>query len=175
MSRDFEFTINSEHTPADVHEALTSEDQWLARFEKAQKTEGYELITHEDGSFTVDISEEVGTSELPGFVKKVIKGKLLITRTDHWGPLEGDIADGTLSGGSSSLPAKVEGTLALRPDGEGSILTVRGKSTVKIPLIGGKIESLINDMIRDMVDQETRETVEWAEAQEEAPDPPKES
>ncbi|MET0196305.1 DUF2505 domain-containing protein [Rhodococcus sp. RS1C4] len=164
MSRDFEFTIVSEYPPADVHEALTSEDQWLARFEKAKKTDGYEMIRHEDGAFTVDISEEVGTSELPGFVKKVIKGKLLITRTDHWGPLDGDAADGTLAGGSSSLPAKVEGTLALRPDGDGSILTVRGRSTVKIPLIGGKIESLINDMIKDMVDQETRETVEWAEA-----------
>nr|WP_296777491.1 DUF2505 domain-containing protein [Rhodococcus sp. (in: high G+C Gram-positive bacteria)] len=166
MSRDFEFTINSEHTPAEVHEALTSEDQWLARFAKAKKTEGYELIAHDDGAFTVDISEEVGTSELPGFVKKVIKGKLLITRTDHWGPLDGDRADGTLAGGSSSLPAKVEGTMTLRPDGDGAILTVTGRSTVKIPLIGGKIESLINDMIRDMVDQETRETVEWAEEQE---------
>lgn len=164
MSRDFEFTINSEHTTAEVHEALTSEDQWLARFAKAEKTDGYELITHEDGGLTVDITEEVGTSELPGFVKKVVKGKLMITRTDHWGPLDGDIADGTLAGGSSSLPAKVRGTMALRPDGQGSVLTVRGKSTVKIPLIGGKIESLINDMIRDMVDQETRETVDWADA-----------
>lgn len=165
MSRDFEFTIVSEHTPADVHASLTSEEQWLARFEKAKKTDGYELIKHEDGALTVDISEEVGISELPGFVKKVITGKLLITRTDHWGPLVGDVADGTLAGGSSSLPAKVEGTMTLRPDGEGSVLTVRGKSTVKIPLIGGKIESLINDMVRDMVDQETRDTIEWAEAQ----------
>lgn len=163
MSRDFEFTIVSVHTTADVHQALTSEDQWLARFATAEKTDGYELITHADGAFTVDISEEVGTSELPGFVKKVIKGKLLITRTDHWGPLVGDIADGTLAGGSSSVSARVEGTMALRPDGEGSILTVRGTSTVKIPLIGGKIESLIIDMIKDMVDRETRETVEWAQ------------
>ncbi|WP_338886379.1 DUF2505 domain-containing protein [Rhodococcus sovatensis] len=165
MSRDFEFTIASVHTTADVHQALTSEDQWLARFATAEKTDGYELITHADGAFTVDISEEVGTSELPGFVKKVIKGKLLITRTDHWGPLVGDIADGTLAGGTSSIPAKVAGTMALRPDGEGSILTVRGTSTVKIPLIGGKIESLIVDMIKDMVDRETRETVEWAQNQ----------
>ena len=163
MSRDFEFTIVSVHTTADVHQALTSEDQWLARFATAEKTDGYELITHADGAFTVDISEEVGTSELPGFVKKVIRGKLLITRTDHWGPLVGDIADGTLAGGSSAVSARVEGTMALRPDGEGSVLTVRGTSTVKIPLIGGKIESLIIDMIKDMVDRETRETVEWAQ------------
>ena len=166
MSRDFEFTIDSPHSPADVHKALTSEEQWLARFVKAEKTDGYELIKHESGALTVDITEEVGTSELPGFVKKVIRGKLLITRTDHWGPLTDDTADGTLAGGSTSLPATVTGTLTLRPAGEGSVLTVSGTSTVKIPLIGGKIESLINDMIEDMVNQETRETVEWAEAQE---------
>ncbi|MGA9872591.1 MAG: DUF2505 domain-containing protein [Rhodococcus sp. (in: high G+C Gram-positive bacteria)] len=165
MSRDFEFTINSEYTPAEVHEALTSEEQWLARFAKAQKTDGYELTKHEDGGITVDIEEEVGTSELPGFVKKVITGRLLVTRTDHWGPFETDRADGTLAGGASAVKAKVEGTTTLRPSGSGTVLTVKGRTTVKIPLIGGKIEALINDMVKDMVDQETGETVEWAKAQ----------
>lgn len=166
MSRSFEFTIESDNSPADVYAALTSEDQWLARFAKAKKTEGYTLTKHEHGGLTVDIEEEVGTSELPGFVKKVIKGKLLITRTDAWGPLEGDRADGTLVGGSTGLPAKVAGVLELRPDGDGAKLIVKGSSTVKIPLVGGKIEDLINGMIQDMVDQETEETLEWVAAQE---------
>ena len=55
--------------------------------------------------------------------------------------------------------------MTLRPGGSGTVLTVSGISTVKIPLIGGKIESLVNDMIKDMVDRETRETVEWARKQ----------
>lgn len=165
MPRAFEFTINSDYAPAEVHQALTSKDQWLARFEKAQKVEGYEVTEHENGGITVDIEEEVGTSELPGFVKKVITGRLLVTRTDHWGPLDGETADGTLSGGASAVSAKIQGTTSLRPSGSGTVLTVKGSTTVKIPLIGGKIESLINDMIKDMVDQETGETVEWAQAQ----------
>ncbi len=168
MSRDFEFVISSEYAPAEVHEALTSKQQWLARFAKAKKTEGYELIEHVDGSMTVDMSEEVGTSELPGFVKKVVRGKFVITRTDYWGPLNGDVADGTLVGGSTSLHAEVEGRMTLRPDGVGSLLKVAGTSTVKIPIIGGKIESLINGMIKDMVDQETIDTVEWYRTREES-------
>ncbi len=36
-----------------------------------------------------------------------------------------------------------------------------GRWTGEHPLT---LDSLINDMIKDMVDQETRETVEWAEA-----------
>ncbi|WP_072804506.1 DUF2505 domain-containing protein [Rhodococcoides yunnanense] len=165
MSRDFEFTILSEHAPAEVYEALNSEEQWLARFAKAQKSDGYTLTRHEHGGLTVDITDEVGTSELPGFVKKVVKGKLLISRTDAWGPLDGDHADGTLAGGTTAIPASVTGKLALRPEGTGSVLTVTGSSTVKIPLIGGKIEALINDMIKNMVEQETQETNEWAELQ----------
>ncbi|SNT43636.1 DUF2505 domain-containing protein [Rhodococcoides kyotonense] len=167
MSRDFEFTVSSEHTPEEVYEALNSEEQWLARFEKAQKTDGYTLTKHEHGGLTVDITDEIGTSELPGFVKKVVRGTLLVTRTDSWGPLEGDRADGTLVGGTSAIPASVDGTLTLRPQGTGALLTVKGTSTVKIPLIGGKIESLINDMIKDMVEQETEETNDWASQQEE--------
>ncbi len=172
MSRDFEFTISSEYTPAQVYQALTSEEQWMARFAKAEKTEGYQLTSHEDGGLTVDISEEVGVTELPALVKKVIKGTLLITRSDHWGPLQGDHADGTLTGGSSSLPAKVAGTLALRPAGTGAKLTVKGSSTVKIPLIGGKIESLVNDMIKDIIDTETQETIDWVAAQQDPNDAP---
>ena len=136
MSRDFEFTINSEYTPADVHEALTSTDQWLARFAKAEKVDGYALTAHGNGGLTVEMSEEVGTSELPGFVKKVVRGKLLITRTDYWGPLDGDRADGTLQGGATAVAARVQGTMTLRPGGSGTVLTVSGISTVKIPLIG---------------------------------------
>lgn len=167
MSRDFEFTVSSEHTAAEVYEALNSEDQWLARFAKAEKTDGYTLTKHEHGGLTVDITEEVGTSELPGFVKKVVRGKLMVTRTDAWGPLEGECADGTLAGGATAIPVSVDGLLRLRPNGTGSVLTVTGTSTVKIPLIGGKIESLVNDMIKSMVEQETEDTNEWARAQEE--------
>lgn len=162
MSRDFEFTVSSEHSPEEVYEALNSEEQWLARFERAQKTDGYELTRHDHGGLTVDITDEVGTSELPGFVKKVVRGRLLVTRTDSWGPFDGDRADGTLAGGATAIPASVNGTMSLRPDGTGSIITVKGTSTVKIPLIGGKIESLINDIVRDMVEQETQETHDWA-------------
>jgi uncharacterized protein YndB with AHSA1/START domain len=165
MSRSFEFTVESSNPPADVHAALTSEDQWEARFAKAKKTDGYELTKHDNGGLTVDISEEVGTSELPGFVTKVIKGKLIVSRTDHWGPLEGDHAEGTLIGGTTGLPAKVNGTLSLRPNGTGAKLIVKGESTVKIPIVGGKIEDLINKMIKDMIDQETGETLEWVAAQ----------
>ncbi|MDG9423084.1 DUF2505 domain-containing protein, partial [Streptococcus pneumoniae] len=83
----------------------------------------------------------------------------IVSRTDHWGPLEGDHAEGTLVGGTTGLPAKVNGTLSLRPDGTGAKLVVKGESTVKIPLVGGKIEDLINKMIKDMIDQETGETL----------------
>ncbi|MEH6795213.1 MAG: DUF2505 domain-containing protein [Rhodococcus sp. (in: high G+C Gram-positive bacteria)] len=165
MSRSFEHTLRASNPPAEVHAALTSEDQWMARFAKAKKTDGYELTKHADGGLTVDISEEVGTNELPGFVTKVIKGKLIVSRTDYWGPLEGDHAEGTLTGSTTGLPAKITGTLSLQPDGTGAKLLIKGESTVKIPLVGGKIEDLINKMIKDMIDQETGESLEWVAAQ----------
>lgn len=138
----------------------------MARFSAAKKTDGYELTSHPDGGLTVDLTEEVGTSELPGFVTKVIKGKLIVSRTDHWGPLDGDTAAGTLTGSTTGLPAKVRGALTLRPLGDGAQLTVKGESTVKLPLVGGKIEDLINKMIKDMIDQETEQTMTWVAEQE---------
>ena len=165
MSRKFEFTEKFDVPPSVAHAAMTDPDLWSKRVDDSGGRADIDFKRTPDGGFTVTVVENVGAQVLPGVVRKVVRGGMKITRTDLWGPLEGDHAEGTLTGSTTGLPAKITGTLSLQPDGNGAKLIIVGESTVKIPLVGGKIEDLINKMIKDMIDQETGETLEWVAAQ----------
>ncbi|MGU3437806.1 DUF2505 domain-containing protein [Actinomycetes bacterium M1A6_2h] len=166
MSRKFEFTESFDVTPAVAYEAMTDHDLWSKRVDDTKGRVDMEFSDLPDGGFTVSMSEGVGAQVLPGIVKKVVRGDLKIVRTDTWGPLEGDRARGTLKGGSTGLPSKVDATFALEPSGSGSKLTLKGKAEVKIPLVGGKIESMVTDMIGKLVRSESKQAREWLAEQE---------
>jgi hypothetical protein len=161
MARKFEFTEEFDVTPAVAHAALTDRTLWDKRVADTSGRVDIDFRNLPDGGFTVTLKEGVGAQMLPGVIKKVIRGDLTIIRTDTWGPLEGDHASGTLTGGSSGLPSKVEGTFVLAPSAAGSTLTLKGKAEVKIPLVGGKIEGMVVDMIGKLVHNESKQARRW--------------
>ena len=161
MGRKFSFTEDFDVTPAQAHSALTDEALWDKRTKEVSDRASVEYSHRPDGGFDVVISEGVGASVLPGFVRKVIRGDLVITRKDSWGPLEGDRANGTLEGGSTGLTSKVRGTFALTPHGTGSRLTLTGTAEVKVPFVGGKIEGMVTEMIGKMVHSESKQAREY--------------
>lgn len=161
MSRSFEFSESFDVTPAVAYAAMTDHDLWTKRIDDTKGRVDLDFTDLPNGGFEVTMTEGVGAQVLPGIVKKVVRGELKIVRTDTWGPLEGDHAKGTLKGGSTGLPSKVEAAFTLAPSGSGSTLTLKGKAEVKIPLVGGKIESMITDMIGKLVRAESKQAREW--------------
>lgn len=161
MARKFEYTEHFDVTTTQAHAALTDEALWAERTEEVAGRATIDYVQRPDGGFEVTISEGVGAQVLPGLVKKVIRGDLTITRKDSWGPLEGDRARGTLDGGATGLPTKVRGTFELAPSGSGSKLTLTGTAEVKVPLVGGKIEKMVVDMIGKMVHTESKQAREY--------------
>jgi hypothetical protein len=161
MGRKFDFTEDFDVTPERAHAALTDDALWDRRTKEVSDHASVEYTHRPDGGFDVVISEGVGASVLPGFVRKVIRGDLVITRKDSWGPLRGDRASGTLEGGSTGLTSKVRGTFELVPHGTGSRLTLKGTAEVKVPFVGGKIEGMVTDMIGKMVHSESKQAREY--------------
>ena len=58
-------------------------------------------------------------------------------------------------------PAQAVGTLALTETGGTTTETVRLDVTVRIPLVGGKVETMIADMVGYALDKEHEVGVEW--------------
>ncbi|GAA1918793.1 DUF2505 domain-containing protein [Nocardioides lentus] len=95
-----------------------------------------------------DVRVEFGrrTRGLPGYATKIVGDEVTIVQTETWtSPTHADIR--------LEIPGKpgdVSGTIDLaEADGGGCVETVVFDIRVKVPVVGGKIEGLLKDMIRD--------------------------
>ncbi|MVU83686.1 DUF2505 family protein [Nocardia sp. ET3-3] len=165
MSRKFSFTVQYSVPVEDLHRALTNDEMWQSRFEGAQ-TATLEL-THPDGPGTIQIhmTEKAPEDQIPGIVQKVLKSELMLERTDTWGPLNAGVAKGSFNGRSGGITTEMAGTLELRPTAEGSEIDVAGTVDVKVPLVGGAIEPLVENLVKKVMNSERKSVETWFAAQ----------
>lgn len=161
MARKFGFTLSYPIPVAELHAALTGEEMWRDRFAHSE-TATLDL-SHPGGPGTVrlSMSETIRQDKVPAVVRKVLKSELVVTRVDNWQALAGSTADGTFEGTSSAIPSEMTGTYRLRPTAEGSELVVAGSVKVKIPLVGGAIEPLAEQLQRRVVEGERKFILDW--------------
>lgn len=85
------------------------------------------------------------TKGLPGYATKIVGEEVTIVQTETWtSATHADIALAI-----PGKPGEVSGTLDIEPDGDGAVERVVLDITVKVPMVGGKIEGLLKDMLRD--------------------------
>ena len=86
------------------------------------------------------------TVDLPGFAKKVMQPTNTVHQTDEWAPAGGD--------GSrvcrykvevQGVPSRIDGTVTLNAEGNGTRQEVEAEVKVSIPLLGGKLEKFAVD------------------------------
>lgn len=161
MARKFSFTLSYPVPPAQLHAALTSDELWQARFVGAE-TATLEL-SHPDGPGTIRLgmSEVARPDKIPAVVRKVLKSDLRLIRTDTWGPLTGDTAEGTFQGTSTGISSEMSGTYRLRPSGASSEIQVAGSVKVKVPLVGGAIEPLAEQLHHRVLNSERKFIENW--------------
>jgi hypothetical protein len=98
------------------------------------------------------VSSRVVDVELPGFAKKALKPTNTMKQTDDW-HRDGDGSwSGTFGVEVQGAPVRIDGTMKLAPEAEGSRHEVTLDLQVKIPLIGGKIADWVgkNDAQRTL-------------------------
>lgn len=161
MARKFSFTLSYPVPPAQLHAALTSDELWQARFVGAE-TATLEL-SHPDGPGTIRLgmSEVAHPDRIPAVVRKVLKSDLRIIRTDTWGPLTGDTAEGTFHATSTGISSDMSGTYRLRPSGVGSEIEAVGSVKVKVPVVGGAIEPLAEQLHHRVLSGERKFIEDW--------------
>ncbi|NHU44875.1 DUF2505 domain-containing protein [Rhodococcus sp. A14] len=160
MAKSFEYSEQIAYPLDRVHATVTDRAFWQHRFEEAPGK-----LTLDDsrgpGTLTATMRDTIGASSLPGLVRKVVSGELRVERADEWGALDGDRADGRISGSSTGIPVKIECTSVLRASVDVTVLDVAGSVHVKIPLVGGQIESLVRKLVGDMVGQDRDAIEKW--------------
>lgn len=113
---------------------------------------------------SVDIDGDVATIEqvrsadgIPSFARTFVGDEIVIVQTETWTSPTAARIELAIPG----KPGGAVGTLALSEVGGTTTETVDLAVTVRIPLVGGKIEAMIADMVKHAFDKEHEVGVEW--------------
>lgn len=145
--------------PADVETtfAALSSEEW-AHAKDAQLKDGSTVVRREekaDGGVVLQISRNLPDG-VPGFLERFLPKDGKAGQTDDWGPAQPDGSRrGQWTADIPGAPAQVSGTMSLTPAGDGSCTyTIDGTVKVKVPVIGGKAEKFIADMVGKLTAKE---------------------
>ncbi|OLR90765.1 DUF2505 domain-containing protein [Actinokineospora bangkokensis] len=146
---------------AAVHAAFVDRD-FLAERLRVLGGKGAQLLdyTERGGEVAFKLRQGVDAAKLPSAARAIIKGDLVVERTESWRQAATGFA-GDTGASVSGVPGDVKGRFALVDAGTGSVWTTSGEVKVRIPLVGGKIEAAIAEQVGALLAAEARFTADW--------------
>jgi Protein of unknown function (DUF2505) len=105
----------------------------------------------------VTIDQGHATDRLPGFARKIVGDHVTMVQTESWT----DGSHGRITVTVPGKPGEMTGTATLVPDADGVTEKVDMSVQVHLPLIGGKVEGLIADMLRKALRAEHTVGKDW--------------
>ena len=106
---------------------------------------------------TVEIDQFQAAQGIPGFAKKFVGDEIHIVQSEDWTEKE----KGNITLVIPGKPGEITGTALLTEDPDGTTETVNLTAKVNIPLVGGKIEGLITDLISKGLREEKKVGRAW--------------
>jgi predicted RNA binding protein with dsRBD fold (UPF0201 family) len=94
---------------------------------------------------------------IPSFAKKFVGEEIRIVQREQWKGGSGADLKVEIPG----KPGAFDGSIALAEQDGGTVETVQGDITVKIPMLGGKLEALIGDLLGSALRAEERVGKAW--------------
>lgn len=118
----------------------------------------HEVSTDRQGDRLKTTIDQVHSAQgLPSFATRIVGDEINIVQREDWmSPAKGDI-EVVIPG----KPGEMTGTVHLTEDPQGVTETINLSIKVGIPLVGGKIEGLIADMLLKAVRTEAKVGKEW--------------
>lgn len=162
MPRSFDLSVESPASVEQVHSAFSDKEYWLARlaaFDGGTTLDS--LIVGGDGTVTVSTTQDLRHDLLPRFIARFYPGDLKIQRSETWIPIRGRQVRGEVSVAARGAPGSGLGAALLAPMRSGSRLTFTATVEVRIPLVGGKIESFIAGQLAEEIPAIQRFTTDW--------------
>lgn len=151
-----EFTAEHHYDadPAAVHAMFTDPQWWQALVERAG-AQSSTVTAHDD---TVDVHIELAT---PAKARPFAGDTLGLDQSFSWTPAE-DGWDGSFTQSAvGKLPAASSGSATLRPAQGGTDVSYRGQFTVRIPVMGRKLEAMAAPYVTEIIDLQQKVGNEW--------------
>jgi uncharacterized protein YndB with AHSA1/START domain len=153
----FEHQIRYDAPPERVYAMLTDRSFREQVCDAQRVLEKSVTIAPNGAGTTVTVDQKQRAAGIPSFAQKVVGDQIHIVQKESWTTA----SDADLEVGIPGKPGHLLGTVTLRPEGTGTVQTVTGEIKVNIPLVGGKLEKLIADMLARALDTENRVGHRW--------------
>jgi uncharacterized protein YndB with AHSA1/START domain len=114
-------------------------------------------INAKGAGISVKIDQVQPTQGVPSFARKFAGETTRAVQTEEWDSPSG----GTISIQTPGKPTSIDGTLSLTTSGSTTTEVLDVEVKVKVPLIGGKLESLMADLVAKGMDEEHAAGVAW--------------
>jgi hypothetical protein len=118
-------------------------------------------VTPSAGGMTVLVDQTMPNDGIPSFATKFVGDQIKVEQKETWtSPTEAAL-EVTIPG----KPGHMRGTITLVESGSETVETVVGDIKVSIPLVGGKLEGLIGDLLRSALRSEGKVGATWLAGQ----------
>ncbi len=153
----FSHTMTYDAPPADVA-AMLADPAFREKVCTAGDSVRHEVSIDGSGSgMKVVVDQTQPADGIPSFAKRFVGDEIQIVQRESWK----NETKASLTVEIPGKPGDFKGDIALDADGDGTRETVAGEIKVKIPMVGGKLESLIGDLLRKALKSEERVGRAW--------------
>lgn len=116
----------------------------------------------EDGSGVTIRSSRKLPAEIPSAARRFVGQHILVEEVHVWShPDVNGVRHGKVTATFGGAPMSVDGTLELRPEGDGAVVDVVIHSKAHVPLVGGKLEQLVGDQFMRALRKEQQIAPQW--------------
>lgn len=137
--------------PPDQVFAMLADPEFRRAACEAQDVISVEVDVETTGAgFEARIDQVQRTDDLPAFARTFAGDSTQAIQIESWS----DATGGSVRIEAPGQPSEIAGTVALRPEGAGTREVVELALTVKVPLIGGKLEKVLAARIAAALDAE---------------------
>ena len=146
----FRHELAYDASPDEVY-AMLSDPAFREQVAAAQDVVSAEVAVVENAEgFSLSIDQVQRTDGLPSFARKFAGDTTRAIVLEEWP----DRSGGSLRIDAPGKPSSIQGTVALVADGSGTTEVVELQIKVKVPLLGGRLEGLLEEQVRRGLDVE---------------------
>lgn len=153
----FHQELEYDASPAEVYAMLSDPAFREAVCEAGDSVRHEVSITPAGDGMAVSVDQVQPASGIPSFARKIVGDEIEILQREEWS----SATDATLEVSIPHKPGHLKGTVTLREQGSGTVETVDAEIKVNIPMVGGKLEKLIADLLGSALRSEHRVGIAW--------------
>jgi len=162
MARQIDFRSPLQHPAEIVYATMVDAEYLRARLQRLGGP-GAALLEHraDPTGARYRLRQGLDKSALPPLVQNVVPANLVLERTETIRPVGPGRYEGTVDVHVPGAPVTAAGRMQLHEGAGGSEFTLQADVTVHLPLIGGRIEEIVVEQVRNLMAAETEFTREW--------------